>query len=390
YSWRGATIHNILSLPNILPNITVLPLEKNYRSTNVILRAANHLISHNKERFHKELWSDLDKGEPISEYVANSDLDEAFQIAQSILELHKGGVRFKDIAVLYRTHALSKSIEDALIKKRIPYLMFGGPSFYQRKEIKDALAFFHILNCPYNRCAAERILSILPGIGKKSVDRLLSKLEYTKDLSLSLEKSLELPFKNTQQKKSIESLLALFKKLKDTRFDLYVIAQQIANSDLIRASLKDPIEERLQHLDEFVLKVLHWQTQDSSISLSEFLSMISLTYGEKGKLSDGNQVQLMTIHCAKGLEFDTVFLIGLEKGIFPIGEQDELEEERRLFYVGMTRAKQRLIFTRSRKRTIWGQTRFQSQSSFLDDLMDGEIDRHLVQSHTFPTLFRHS
>ncbi|WP_108623947.1 ATP-dependent helicase [Candidatus Similichlamydia epinepheli] len=385
YSWRGATIRNILSIPKALPNAVILPLEKNYRSTNAILRAANSLISHNKARFNKELWSDLGEGPSLTEYVAYSELDEAFQIAKSILELNRKGIQLRDIAVLYRTHALSKPIEDALLCNRIPYIIFGGPSFYQRKEIKDALAFFNILHHPKNRCSAERVLDLLPGVGKKSRDRILETLNETEDFSISLRKGLEPSFKSTpQQKSSFSDLLSLFNNLNKNRSDLYTIAQKVANYHLLRSNLKDPIEERIQNLDEFVIKVLHWQEQDPNLSLSDFLTMIALTSGKKWQEEDTNQVQLMTIHCAKGLEFDTVFLIGLEKGLFPVGESDELEEERRLFYVGMTRAKQRLIFTRSQKRTIWGQTRFQSQSIFLDNLMGARIERHFVKPYSIP------
>ncbi|RDB31140.1 ATP-dependent helicase [Candidatus Similichlamydia laticola] len=381
YSWRGATIRNILNLPKVLRNTRILPLEQNYRSTNIILKAANQLISHNQNRLHKTLWSQLGEGVPPIEYIAPSDLEEAAQVVQSILEMKEEGLSFGQIAVLYRTHAISKSIEDALLRKGIPYTIFGGPSFYQRKETKDALAFLQILHSPQNSCAAERLLDLLPGVGKKCKGRLMIHLRETGNFLRALEKGIAPCFKATQQQRnSLTTLSRFLSKLSPNTLPLSLLIQDIIQSDLLHNSLKEPIEERRQQLDEFFLRTVNWETQVPQLSIEEFLSTIALSSEKKEKGEAHERVQLMTIHYAKGLEFEAVFLVGLEEGVFPIGEES-LEEERRLCYVGMTRAKRYLVLTHAQKRILWGSLRFQRPSRFLEEITDEFLDRTFLRPH---------
>jgi len=386
YGWRGAKADNIQEFARDFPNTRIIRLEENYRSTAIILEAANKLIEHNQTRMGKTLRTRGPQGEPILLYRAFNETDEAHFIASEIARLVKDGTPFEDIAVLYRSNAQSRVMEEALIAKDIPYCIYGGLRFFERMEIKDALAYLRLALNPHDDASFERIINLPPrGIGDKTLSVLR---ESAKNYSFSLWDSLrkivqeekELSTRARQSLLDFNDLIAGFVDLtKQSDLSLSTLTQQVLNeSGLLThyANLKDEKQHmRVENLQELITATKLFQPLliDETLSpLILFLTHASLEAGE-GESADKKQaVQLMTLHSAKGLEFPIVFIAGMEEGLFPhrmsAEEPHKLEEERRLCYVGMTRAKQKVYLSFAEMRRLHGTEEWHRPSRFLKEI----------------------
>ncbi len=392
YGWRGARVENIRRFSEDYPDTRVLRLEQNYRSTSTILNAANALIAYNTGRMGKNLWTEGADGEPIALYAAFNELDEARFVVDRINEGLQQGQSRSDFAVLYRSNAQSRVFEEALLAHGIPYRVYGGLRFFERAEIKDALAYMRLVNNRDDDASFERVVNTpARGIGGKTVDILR---EHGRARSLSLWQAAVSALDERLLPGRAANAVTRFLALIDTVAE--VAAEQpladafdtvIKNSGLRELFQKDRDERgesRLENLDELVSAARgfeqEWQqTDDQDMdALTAFLAHAALEAGE-GQADDWEEcVQLMTLHSAKGLEFPWVFLAGLEEGLFPhrmsAEDPDRLEEERRLCYVGITRARQRLVLTWAEKRRIHGEERWGAPSRFIR-----EIPEELVQ-----------
>ncbi len=375
FSWRGANYKNILNFEKDYPNTKVVKLEKNYRSTQNILNAANNIIANNKSRKEKKLWTDSDVGSKIKHYQAIDEKDEATYVVKEIKKLIKNGEEIDEIAVLYRTNAQSRNIEEALLKENIPYKIIGGFSFYNRKEIKDLIAYLKVI---YNQDDDLNLLRIINvpkrGIGLKTIEKLI-------DLATRDKKSIYEVIssgKEQQFKNLIDELI----QLKETS-SLTEIVEAVLKLSGLRQELEseNTIESlvRLENLEEFKSITKTFEENNGIIMLDEFLMEISLVSDIDEHKQNKEVVTLMTLHAAKGLEFDNVFIVGLEEGVFPSSKSfeanDELEEERRLCYVGVTRAKKNLYLVSAKQRILFGNTNFNPISRFVK-----EIDTQYLES----------
>lgn len=398
YSWRGADISNILRFETDFPGARVLRLEQNYRSTDCILQASQGLIRHNAQRLDKALWSAKGLGEKIFTLVAEKDLFEARFVAWEIDRLRNEGVPLSQIAVFYRTHAQSRLFEDVLLKKRIPYRIYGGISFYQRREIKDVLAFLRLAQSESDAISFLRAISSPKrGLGKATLDAILAAAERENLTPLDvcrqlLNSSSQNPFQvklGSKQRDELGKFTRLIEDLKGANGTLTVaqlVVMAVEKSgylDWLR-DREDAFEERKENLDALIAKALQWQEEceegTSSGTLVDFLEEITLNAnaGEQAEEESG-AVFLMTLHNSKGLEFEVVFLTGLEEDLFPHARGSnsaaEMEEERRLCYVGMTRAKSRLYLSRVQFRLLWGNWRFMLPSRFLGEISSEHLTR---------------
>ncbi|NLO91192.1 MAG: UvrD-helicase domain-containing protein, partial [Elusimicrobia bacterium] len=384
YSWRGADIRNILEFEHDFQDAKVVALEQNYRSTPEILAAAGHLIEHNTRRKPKQLFTDKPSGRPVLVEELPTEADEARWTARQIERLCSEEKRnFGDFAVFYRTNAQSRSFEEAFRREKIPYRIIGAVRFYDRKEIRDALAYARLIVNPYDAISLERILNVpARGIGKAAQDKLL---EYASANNLALYAALRdsasIPDISSSSRRGMRELAALID-------NLYASSRSLLPSDLLQKAImmsrywqsiedniqKDPEEkERLGNLQELLNGVKEYEERcaksDTMASMSGYLQEVSLISGLDAAGEGVPSVTLMTVHLAKGLEFPVVFVTGLEEGLFPITagatEPDELEEERRLCYVGMTRARERLFMTCAATRRMFGKTYTNIFSRFL-------------------------
>ncbi|MET0728999.1 MAG: DNA helicase PcrA [Acidimicrobiales bacterium] len=381
YRFRGADMRNILEFENAFPDVTVVVLEQNYRSTQTILDAANAVISNNLGRKPKELWTDRGDGQPIVRYHGDDEVDEAQWVTREIARLHDGGdLRWGDVAVFYRTNAQSRVLEEHLARHGVPYKVIGGTRFYDRREVKDALAYLKAVINPSDEVSVKRIVNTPKrGVGDSSVGKLDA---YASARGLSfmdaLRRAGDAGVGGTAAK-GIMQLLFLLDSVDGLAADdrpaplLEALLERSGYLDELRAERSIESEGRLENLAELV-----GSAQDAG-SIEQFLEQVSLVADADEIDGDDSQVVLMTIHAAKGLEFPAVFIIGLEDGVFPhlrsIGEPDELEEERRLAYVALTRAQERLYLTHAWSRTLYGGTQYNPPSRFLD-----EIPQQLVQA----------
>ena len=373
YQFRGADIRNILEFEEAFPDTTVIVLEQNYRSTQTILDAANAVISRNVGRKPKELWTDKGAGETIVRYHADDESDEAQWVANRISELHDDGDhRWGDMAVFYRTNAQSRVLEEYLVRVGIPYKVIGGTRFYDRREIKDALAYVKAVVNPVDEVSVKRVLNVPKrGVGDSSVGRLDA---YAAAHGLAFVDALrrhEAAGVAGRAPKGIEAFVALIDELtpvaeKGPAALLEAALDRSGYLDELQAERSIEAEGRLENLSELVGMARDYETVD------EFLEQISLVADTDEIDDDDSSVVLMTLHSAKGLEFPVVFLIGLEDGVFPhlrsLGEPDQLEEERRLAYVGITRAMQHLHLTHAWSRMLHGSTQYNPPSRFLDEI----------------------
>lgn len=393
YGWRGANIRNILEFEKDFPNTVVIKLEQNYRSTQVILEAANAVIHNNITRKDKTLWTENDKGSIIHLFRADNEFEESRFVGEKISSLVEKGKKYKDFAVLYRTNAQSRAVEDQLVKKSIPYRLFGGVRFYERKEIKDIISYLKVIENPADSIAIRRIINVPKrGIGDTSIDKVnVFAQENGISFYTALSRLDEMPDLKTRVRK-----LSDFYSLMET---LKVDAEQLSVVELIDAVMKktgymqllteEGTEEalmRIENIDEFVNKAAEYEKQEPDGGLSGFLEDIALVADIDGYSSEEDAVVLMTLHSAKGLEFPHVFMIGMEEGMFPsyrsimYGGQEEIEEERRLCYVGITRAKEELYLTHAKSRMQHGITQYNAQSRFLK-----EIPAQLIEMPKKPT-----
>ena len=362
YSWRGADFRNILNFQKDYPEAKVITLEQNYRSTDIILEAANAVILNNKARLPKNLVAQKQGKELIKVVYAENEKEESKKIAEEILRLsHLGVGHLSDVAILYRTNAQSRALEEALITNGIPYKIIGGFRFYERKEIKDILAFAKYIQNPSDKQSLKRILNTPPrGIGKTLTLKILGGIEL-----LATEKEKLDQFENLI-KSLREEITPPPNPIKSTHDFLKTLIKKIDYEKFINDNTEKGVE-RWQN----VMELLTIAKSKPNISLEEFLEHISLFSADDKIQKNGEKISLMTAHMAKGLEFEAVFVSGLEEGLLPhmlSVDHSEIEEERRLFYVALTRAKTKLYLTLTQKRTIFGNSGFSTPSRFLEEI----------------------
>jgi len=385
YSFRGADISNILNFERDFPGTKIIKLEQNYRCTGNILKAANAVIKHNETKYDKKLWTENNEGNIPCIYSGDDEYDEASYIINQIRFLKtEEYFKFSDFAVLYRMNSQSRAIEDILRREDIPYKIIGGLKFYERKEIKDIIAYLRLIFNPSDNMSLKRIINEPKrGIGKTSLDNIAKISEETGNSMYDIIKNAEKYGLNRVYLNSREFIEAI-EELRSKKDNMLI-------SDLIKETLKKTgytkalelentveAETRIQNLDEFLTVAIEFEEESADNTLAEFLEGITLSSDVDNLEDEEESVTLMTLHSAKGLEFPVVFLVGMEEGIFPgyksIGEPKELEEERRLFYVGITRAKQYLYLTCAKRRTIFGSTSYNSISRFVKEIPSELLD----------------
>ena len=389
YSFRGANIDNILNFTNLYQGARLIKLERNYRSTQMIVEAANSIISHNNRQIEKKVYSCNDEGEPLRVYAAYSDLEEAEIVVNKIMDYHlRKSVSYDNIAILYRTNAQSRIFEEALRKRSLPYRIYGGLSFYQRKEIKDIVAYCRLTVNPNDEEAFKRIINYpARGIGQTTLDKIINAATLN---NVSLWEVICHPEKNELQVnkgtltkiKGFVDLMASFIDMAE-HVDAAELAVNIVQKSGIMTDIysdsspegqsrQENIQEFLNGVKEFV-DIQHEEEEGQRAMMVHYLQEISLlTDMDEDKGDDENKITLMTVHAAKGLEFAMVFVVGLEENLFPNqlanGSMRELEEERRLFYVAVTRAERFCFLTYSRSRFKYGKTEFSNPSRFLQEI----------------------
>lgn len=377
YGWRGANIENIFDFKNEFSNVNVFKLEQNYRCTKKIIDVANRVIKNNSQRLDKVLYTNNQEGEPIELFVGSSDIEEASFVARRIKELNTQGVNYKDIAVLMRYNAMSRTIEEGLLHDNIPYKVIGGMKFYERAEIKNVLAYLKVLVNNQDNESLIRIINFPKrGIGSSSITQLraladsnnMSIMNYLRNFGDMLPTALKkkvLPFRD---------LMVELTDKQNTVPLLDIVKEVISKAKLKEAyNEKDTKEDenRILNIDQLLASVDSYAKTYPSDSLSEYLQSITLLSDADEQDDSANSVTLATVHAVKGLEYKAVFVVGLEDENFPIvreGKEEDIEEERRLFYVAVTRAKERLYLSRCRRRFKYGDIKNFMQSRFLDEL----------------------
>ncbi|HCQ6031006.1 TPA: UvrD-helicase domain-containing protein, partial [Clostridioides difficile] len=403
YGWRGADIRNILEFEKDYDNVHVVKLEQNYRSTQVILDAANKVISNNIERKRKKLWSEKKEGELIKIQLTGSEIEEADFIADSIAQIARKENRpYKDFAVLYRANAQARPVEDALNRSQIPYNIYGGTKFYERKEIKDLLAYLRVIQNPQDDISIKRIINVpRRGIGLRTIekieDRANLKQESIYSVLIDIETNSDI---STKARASISGFVDIIGTLRTIK-EVYPVSKLIEKvldttgymDELVEIRNKnekdltgkgEEAQDRIDNLREFISIALEFESSNDDTyenkDLETFLTSIALT-SESNDEEDNDRVSLMTIHTSKGLEFPVVFLTGMEEGLFPISRaiksmsDSQIEEERRLCYVGITRAKEELYMSLTEKRTLYGKTNVAIASRFMEELPEECIER---------------
>lgn len=381
YKFRGANVKNILNFENVFPEAVTIKLEQNYRSTKNILNAANEVIKHNKGRKTKKLWTENEEGDLIEFHQYGTEYEEARKIIHEIEDLSKEGYDYKNMAILYRTNAQSRVFEESFMIKNIPYRIVGGTNFYQRKEVKDILSYLKVVDNGLDDLAVRRIINVpRRGIGAATIEKInvyavehnVSFLDacFSSDSIDTLGNAkkkingfadLIREFRRKMQEGSLEEL---FKYITDE-------TGYIAN---LKAEETEEAEGRIENINELLNKVVTYEQEAEEASLSELLEEIALVADIDNLEDSDNRVVLMTLHSAKGLEFPYVFICGMEDGIFPSymtvmsEDDDDMEEERRLCYVGITRAKKKLYLSAAKRRMMQGRTQFNKVSRFIDEI----------------------
>ena len=379
YGWRGADIRNILDFEKDYPDAKVIRLEQNYRSTANILDAANQVIVHNTGRKDKQLWTEAGEGEKIKTFCAGDERDEGAWIADCVRNLNVRGERLGDIAVLYRANAQSRVLEDMLRRAGIPYRMYGGLRFYDRKEIKDIVAYLRVLVNPTDDISLRRIINVPKrSIGESTVQEMTAHAAANEMPLYSALSDLPECLGSRPRKCVTEFflLMTLLSALKETMPLSEFIETLIEKTGLEKqyeAEHTDEAQARIENIEEFKGSVAEFVAQNpEGATLEAFLEQVALVTDLDQQENTGGAVTLMTLHSAKGLEFRNVFIAGLEENVFPsyrsIGDEDRLEEERRLMYVGITRARNRLYLCRARERTLYNQTSYNEPSRFLREI----------------------
>ena len=399
YRWRGADLGNILEFERDYPRCRVVHLEQNYRSTQRILETASSVIAHNLGRKAKHLWTENEEGEPVGFYQARDEEDEATFIVETIRRLAiEEGWSFDDFAVFYRVNAQSRVLEDGLRRVMIPYIIVGGLRFYERKEIKDLLAYLRLIANPADSVSFLRAVNVPPrGIGKTTLERL-SRFASGKGLSLweacrEMAKENLLPARQTKVLQEFQALIErLMVKLPERSIPEMVIdlLQETGYLEELEREGTPEALSRIENLRELISAAQDFIERSEDKSLPAFLDMVALlTDVDEGMKEAQGKVTLMTLHMAKGLEFPAVFISGMEEGVFPHGraytDPEELEEERRLCYVGMTRAKKRLYLTAAVQRRLYGGEGFNLPSRFLEEIPSHLLKRIEARAAPFPS-----
>ena len=404
YSFRGANINNIINFRNDYDEVEVFRLEQNYRSTKNIVNAANSVIDHNKNKIEKEVWTDNDFGDKVEVRANESDIAEARSLCQKIVSLNN--TNFSNVAILYRTNAQSRPIEDSLRLNKIPYQIFGGVSFYNRKEIKDVLAYLRLIVNSSDEESLKRIINYpARGIGQVTINKIIlaakkydltlyDTIQKNNELSIGLSNSVLIKLQN------FIDLIDVF-KIQNQKLNAFDLTKEVIEKVKIIDELKkddspegisrvENVQELLNGIRDFIED--QKELVDSNDKLSEFLSTVSLSTDFDIENEDQDKVSLMTLHLSKGLEFKHVFIVGLEEDLFPsalsYNTRSELEEERRLFYVGITRAKENLYLSYANSRYRWGKLIYCEESRFLN-----EIDKEylkIIESTPSKTTFEDS
>lgn len=382
YSFRGANYKNILNFEKDYQDAKTILLEENYRSTSTILDAANQVIKNNKQRKDKNLWTSRGKGEKIKYYRAYNEKDEAQYIIRKVKELRNKDVLYKDIAVLYRTNAQSRVLEEEMLKENMPYRVIGSFYFYSRKEIKDLIAYLRLIHNSKDNVSLLRVINTPKrGIGLKTIENLTAKADSeNKSIYEAISSGKELDFKKTiEQLKSLAEELTLT-ELIDKVLDASGMRQDLESEKTLES------EVRLENLEEFKSITKSFEEREGLISLEDFLLEISLISDVEEYKDDPNRISLMTVHSVKGLEFDHVFVVGMEEGIFPhmnsLMETSELEEERRLCYVAITRAKDDLHLINARRRTLFGKEQINPVSRFISEISPDLIETNVKEEQS--------
>ena len=392
YAFRGANYQNILNFEKDFKGCTVIKLPQNYRSTQTILDAANEVISHNKQRKDLDLFSDLGQGVKIKYIRTFNDSMENKRVVDEIQKLYEEGYSRKDMAIFYRTNAQSRSIEDALVKANIPYKVFGSFYFYKRKEIKDLLAYLKLIANPSDDVSLERVINEPKRkIGDKTIENLREK---ARSLNISMFEAIdsgkELEFKNL-----ILNLIEISKDtsitgLIDKTLELSKMKETYENDKSLESDI------RLENLMQFRSVSETYEKETGNVNLSDFLMEVSLVSDAAEYSTDADAVTLMTVHSAKGLEFKVVFIIGLEENIMPISkalyDDEELEEERRLMYVAITRAKEKLYLLNAGRRMLYGNMQMNPPSRFISEISDNLLDKEETKNemHSLKTKLLYS
>jgi len=374
YAFRGSNYQNILNFEKDYKNAKVIMLDKNYRSTKNILGAANDVIKNNKQRKDKDLWTDNDEGNKVIYHRCENEKEEAYYVKTQIEKLMKD-TPLSEIAVLYRTNAQSRNMEEALLRDNIPYKVVGSFYFYKRKEIKDLIAYLNLIYNEYDDVNLLRVINVPKrGIGLKTIEALgMKSATLGKSIYEVIDSGKELQFKNI-----IEELKALKDNLSLTELVDLVLDKTGMRAELVSEGTIDS-EVRLENLEEFKSITKNFEEKNGIISLEEFLMEISLVSDIEEHKNNNNVVTLMTVHSAKGLEFDNVFIIGLEEGIFPhinsFCDSSQMEEERRLCYVAITRARKHLWLVNARRRMLFGNTAANPESRFINEIKENFLDK---------------
>ena len=390
YKFRGANIYNILNFEKVFPDAQVIRLEQNYRSTQNILNAANGVIANNKGRKEKKLWTENQKGELVHFKQYDTEYDEADGVVSRINFLAMRGVQYKDMAILYRTNAQSRIFEEKLKQKNIPYAIVRGISFYDRKEIKDLMSYLKVVDSGMDDLSVKRIINVPKrGIGQTTINRL-------QEFAILNQMSFLDAVFNADEIPEVTRALAKLHKFADMIEEFREYASEHEISELLehildvtqyRAELEaegtDESISRLEDIEELFNDIAYYEEEEENPNLRDFLAekdMYTLNAGIDNLEDENNKVLLMTLHNAKGLEFNNVFLGGMEEGVFPgfgammSGDESEIEEERRLCYVGITRAKERLFLSAAKRRILRGQTQYNRRSRFIDEIPGQYLD----------------
>jgi DNA helicase-2/ATP-dependent DNA helicase PcrA len=387
YSWRGAEIKNMLNFKKDFKGSKIFRLEQNYRSTKMILAAADSIIKNNTEQITKTLWTENNDGEELTLMRASDEKDEAFQIAKRIKkEITTRKLSLNDIAIFYRLNSQSRALEDALRRDKIPYKIIGGVEFYRRKEVKDVLAYLRVLS---NHNDEESLLRIMNfpqrGIGNTSISKMIA---FARKLNLSLFATMSRVFEVIEVKERIQKNVKQFKMLLDKYTDLKdklsigeltsALVDELGILKIYKEENTPESKAKYDNIQELLAAVQQQSKENPDSTLDEFLADVSLVSGVDQFDEKANSVTLMTVHSSKGLEFPLVFVTGLEEDIFPLSPKfdsdSKIEEERRLFYVAITRAKQKVFLTYARSRYRFGEVAYQSKSRFLDELDENTFE----------------
>jgi DNA helicase II / ATP-dependent DNA helicase PcrA len=389
YGFRGADIRNVLEFEHDFPGSYSIALEQNYRSTQHILDAANGIIGHNRERKEKNLWSELGDGDPVRVIEVEDEHAEARYVAAEIAMLVDEGFSGSEVAVFYRTNAQSRVLEDVLVRQGVAYQVIGGPRFYERAEIKDLIAYLQVLDNPYDAVSLIRIATRpRRGIGDSTLARLATWADQREISLWEATGEAENAGVGAAPQKALKTFRATIESLMSAAMELEVpelleeVLQRSGYMEALEAERTIEAQGRIENLQELVSVAREWREQTEDATLSSFLQEVSLYSDQDAIRGDGSLVTLMTLHNAKGLEFRAVYLIGMEEGIFPHSrsiEEQGIEEERRLCYVGMTRAKERLTLLHASSRMLYGGRNHNLPSRFLDELPAGHVERERLR-----------